>query len=300
MPVPEAARTTVVIATRNRSEELCGTLERLFSLPEQPDVIVVDNASTDATPREVGSRFPAARLVSLPDNRGAAARTVGARLARTPWIAFSDDDSWWSAGSLERAAACLSRSPRLGLVAARPVIEPDGISDPVVRRMADSPLPRAPRAPGPAVLGFLACAAVVRRTAYLGVGGFHPLLFLGGEERLLAYDLVAAGWELAYREDVVAHHQPSPQRDPLARRALDLRNQALIGWLRRPVRRALGLTADLARRATEERAARRALLSLGAMLPHALRERSPLPAEVEARVRLLERFEDAEAADGRA
>jgi hypothetical protein len=31
-----------------------------------------------------------------------------------------------------------------------------------------------------------------------------------------------------------------------------------------------------------------------------LRERSPLPAEVEARVRLLERFEDAEAADGRA
>ena len=44
-----------------------------------------------------------------------------------------------------------------------------------------------------AVLGFLACTCVIRRAAFLGVGGFSELLFFIGEERLLAYDLAAAG-----------------------------------------------------------------------------------------------------------
>lgn len=36
-----------------------------------------------------------------------------------------------------------------------------------------------------------------------------------GEETLLAYDLAAAGWQLCYVADVVAHHHPSPIRaDP--------------------------------------------------------------------------------------
>jgi glycosyltransferase involved in cell wall biosynthesis len=292
----QTGQTTVVIATRNRADELCGTLERLTALPGHPAVTVVDNASTDGTLRRVGPRFPSVRLVGLPENRGAAARTIGARLARTPYVAFCDDDSWWSDGSLERAVACLARNPRLALVAARPLVEPAGTSDPVVQRLADSPLPRLPGAAGPAVLGFLACAAVVRRSAYLSVGGFNPLLVIGGEERLLSYDLAAAGWDLAYREDVVAHHQPSPQRDPAARRALDLRNEALIGWLRRPFARALDLTGELARRASEDGVARTALRSLFAALPRALRERHPLPPHIEARVRLLEAFEHAEAA----
>ena len=37
------------------------------------------------------------------------------------------------------------------------------------------------------------------------------LLFFVGEERLLAVDLVAAGWRLAYVRDVVAHHPLPPE-----------------------------------------------------------------------------------------
>ena len=67
--------------------------------------------------------------------------------------------------------------------------------------------------PEPLVLGFLAGASVVRRHAVLDVGGFEPRFFLGGEEQLLAIDLRAAGWCLAYVDDVVVHHHPSPRRD---------------------------------------------------------------------------------------
>lgn len=52
--------------------------------------------------------------------------------------------------------------------------------------MAVSPLPAEAGLPGRPVLGFLACGAVVRKTAYLEVGGFSDFLFFIGEEGLLA------------------------------------------------------------------------------------------------------------------
>jgi hypothetical protein len=47
--------------------------------------------------------------------------------------------------------------------------------------MAASPLPCFPGAPGPSVLGFLACSAVLRRRAFCDVGGFIELLFFVGK-----------------------------------------------------------------------------------------------------------------------
>ena len=63
--------------------------------------------------------------------------------------------------------------------------------------MAAAPLGRDPDLPGPSILGFLACAVVVRRSAFLDVGGFDDVVFFGGEEERVALDLAAAGWGLA-------------------------------------------------------------------------------------------------------
>ncbi|MDT7694569.1 MAG: hypothetical protein QOI75_3936, partial [Pseudonocardiales bacterium] len=46
-------RTTVVIATRNRSAELARTLRELRALRPAPPIIVLDNDSTDDTPTRV-------------------------------------------------------------------------------------------------------------------------------------------------------------------------------------------------------------------------------------------------------
>jgi hypothetical protein len=51
-------RVAVVVVTRNRLPELLTTLGHLRSLPERPQVVVVDNASTDGTARTVRKRFP--------------------------------------------------------------------------------------------------------------------------------------------------------------------------------------------------------------------------------------------------
>jgi GT2 family glycosyltransferase len=263
---------TVVIATRNRLAELRRTLQRLAALPERPPVIVVDNASDDGTPDMVRREFPTAGLIALRRNLGACARNVGARAARTPLIALTDDDSWWAPDALTRAATVLAGNPRVGLVAARILVGAEQADDPVNVAMASSPLP-SNGLPGPRVLGFLGCGAVLRRDAYLAAGGFSRLLFFGGEEQLLAYDLAAAGWTACYRADIVAYHHPSAVRDAARRRSQTARNRALVAWLRRPARCALAETGRLIRACVR--------------MPLALAGRRPLPPDIEQAIRML-------------
>lgn len=277
----------VVIATRNRARRLASALERLRALPEGPEVVVVDNASRDGTADMVAERFPDVRLLVLGRNQGAVARNHGARELAAPYVAFCDDDSGWEPGALARAAELLGRHRDLGLIAAGVRVGGDGRPDPVNALLATSPLGAAPGVPGTRVLGFLACAAVVRRRAFLEAGGFHPLLFFGAEETLLAYDLRARGWEVAHCPEVVARHDPGPG-GRAGRPALVRRNELLTDWLRRPAPLALRRTAELAADALHDPGARRALRGALVRLPAALRQRAPLPEEVEAEARRVE------------
>jgi GT2 family glycosyltransferase len=283
----DAEPVTVVVATRNRCARLRHTLHELLALPERPAIVVVDNGSDDNTATMVRLRFPSVELLALPANRGAVARNLGVRRARTRFVAFADDDSGWAPGALATAAGHLRRHPRLAVVAARTLVGAQHRLDPVSTVMARSPLGRDPDLPGPSVLGFLACAAVVRREAFLRAGGFDPVVFFMGEEARLAYDLARLGWGLAYCDDVVALHDPDRPPDP-ARAALADRNRVLTAWMRRPVRVAAAQTVGLLAGAARGGPARRAAVQLAGRLPAALARRvAPAPA-VEARLRLLE------------
>ena len=279
---PSPAPVSVVIATRNRGPELLGTLARLRALHERPPIVVVDNGSTDGTAELVRANYPGVQVVGLRRNLGGGARTVGARLVDSPYVAFSDDDSWWAPGALGRAVELLERHPRLAVLAARVLVGPEERLDPTCREMAHSPLPPAPDLPGPPVLGFIACGAVVRRDAFLEVGGFDVRLGVGGEEELLSIDLAARGWGLAYVEEVVAHHHPSPSRDPSGRRRVQVRNALWSAWLRRPLDGAARRTAHLVALALHQPGAPSGLLLAMLGLPWVLRERRPVPRELEA------------------
>jgi len=173
------------------------------------------------------------------------------------------------------------------VLAARVLVGPEERLDPVCAEMAHSPLPPADDLPGPSVLGFIACGAVVRRSAFLEVGGFHARLGVGGEEELLAVDLAARGWGLAYVEEVVAYHHPSPSRDPSARRRVQVRNALWSAWLRRPLGGAARQTVHLAARAMRQPGAWSGILLALLGLPWVLRERHPVHPELEAALRTL-------------
>ncbi|MDG9721105.1 glycosyltransferase family 2 protein [Streptomyces sp. DH24] len=281
-------RTTVVVITHNRRPELLRTLDRLAELPERPPVIVTDNASTDGTATAVARHHPRVRLLRPGRNLGAVGRNLAVRQVRTPYVAFCDDDSWWSPGALSGAADLLDRHPALATVTARILVEPGGTDDPITRELRDSPLPRPDWLPGPALGSFLAAATVLRADAFRSVGGFHPRLWLGGEEELLAADLAAGGWWLTYADHLTIHHQASEVRDPTLRRAHGIRNTLWFTWLRRSPGPALRRTLYLARTVPRDTASLRAFAEAAAAIPWVLRERRVLPPPVESRLRLLD------------
>ena len=281
-------RVAVVVITHQRRAELVRALDRLLALPEQPRVVVVDNGSSDGTADAVRARFPQVELVASPENLGAVGRNVGVDLLDTPYVAFCDDDTWWEPGSLTAAADVLDAHPGLAVVTARILVEPGGTEDPIVAELRDSPVSGAAWLPGPALGSFLAGASVLRRQAFLEVGGFSERLWLGGEEELMAGDLAAAGWELCYLPRLTVHHQASRARDPHRRRKDGIRNTLWTTWLRRPVRPALRRTARLLATVPRDRVSARALLEAAAGVPWVLRERRVLPPHAEARFAALE------------
>ncbi len=280
-------RVTVSVLTYNRAPELSATLRRILEGCGDAAVLVVDNGSTDATPDVLRSFAPRVRHVRLAHNQGAAGRNVGVLLAQTPYVALCDDDTWWGPGSLARAADALDEHAGLAVVTARVLVGPGQREDPTCAEMAGSPLDAAADLPGPPILGFLAGASMVRRRAFLEVGGFEPRFFLGGEERLVAVDLASRGWSMAYLADAVVFHHPSAARDMTARRELIARNALWFTWLRRPWGSALRETARILRRAAGDGAALRGVVRALAGMPWVARRRHVVPAEIERALRLV-------------
>lgn len=272
---------TVVVMSRDRREDLLASLPR-----HEAPVVFVDNASTDGSVEAVRAAHPDVTVLPLSENVGAQARTIGAERAGTPFVAFADDDSWWAPGDLARAAAIMRDHPRLAVLNARILVGPEERLDPVCAEMAASPLGTDPDLPGPSLLGFVACGAMVRTEAFLAVGGFDPVVRFPGEEERLSLDLAAAGWGLAYVDTVTVHHHPSARRhDPAARRTAIWRSRVLTAVMRLPL-------PDVARVAVAAlRAGPPGRRGLGRALreaPGALRRRRRAPDAVVAMRRLLE------------
>jgi GT2 family glycosyltransferase len=266
---------------------LLSTLAHLAALPERPAVVVVDNGSRDGTVEAVRAHHPGVELIALDRDRGASARNVALRALDAPYAALCDDDSWWAPGALARAERAIDAAPRVAVLAARVLVGDEERVDPTCELMARSPLGHGPGLPGPRVLGFVACGAVVRREAVLAVGGFDEHYGVGGEESRLALDLARAGWWLAYAPDVVAHHHPSADGRRRWRRVRTARNDLWTTWLHRSLpaaaRRSAGILAGAG--TTAPLAAVAALRGA----PRIARGRRPLAAAIERELRLVER-----------
>jgi GT2 family glycosyltransferase len=222
---------------------------------------------------------------TLARNVGARARTIGVGEAGTPFVAFADDDSWWAPGDLARAVGIMRAHPRLALLNARILVGPEERLDPVCEEMAGSPLGTDADLPGPSLLGFVACAALVRTEAFDAVGGFDTVVRFPGEEERVALDLAAAGWGLAYVDAVTIHHHPSTKRSsPGARRAAIWRSRLLTAVMRLPVPDVVRLYARALREGGD---ARRGLVAALRDVPAAVRSRRPVPPAVRAGLRLL-------------
>src|SRR5258708_27767422 len=62
----------------------------------------------------------------------------------------------------------------------------------------------------------MAGAWVMGVEVFRAVRGYEPRLFIGGEEELVALDVLAAGHAIVYLDSLIVYHKPSPARSVCA------------------------------------------------------------------------------------
>ena len=170
---------SVVIPTRNRARLLLQTIRSvLYQQGVVYEVIVIDEASTDATADVLGSLDdPRIRVIRHTAAVGvAAARNAGAATATAPLVAFIDDDDLWAPWKLRRQLDALDADPGAGWAICGAVTfdEPRG----AIVRWARTPevgaLEHELHTWNPVPGG--ASGVVVRSTVLRDVGGFDETL----------------------------------------------------------------------------------------------------------------------------
>ncbi|MGL3807442.1 glycosyltransferase family 2 protein [Paeniglutamicibacter sp. R2-26] len=113
---PPTPRISVIIPAMDQQEYICDALESLARQElghRELEVLVIDDASTDATPelaREFADRLPGLRVIEHGRNRGvSAARNTGLAHATGEFIVFLDPDDWMSSTHLATLAEGLER-----------------------------------------------------------------------------------------------------------------------------------------------------------------------------------------------
>lgn len=221
---------TTVVVTRNCRATLLRTLAR-----HEPPVIVVDNGSRDGSTQAVRRDFPDVKVLALPADFGIQAYNLGARAARTRYVAFSDDASWWERDGLERASQLLAEDPTIGMLAGSVFTPPEGSTDRLAHLPERFETGRA-AAPAAPVLGFVDCFCLVRRQPFLDVGGFDNVAGFGAVQQRVALDMADAGWAVRFRADFVVWQA---RRSSARSRIRGVRDDVLTALMRRPMRVAL-------------------------------------------------------------
>lgn len=217
------------------------------------------------------------------DGRSRIARALArlSALPEAPVIVVVDNA--YEPGALRAAADILDAHPAVALVNAHVLVGEDGRAEPLHAEMVDTPVPeRRVGLPGHRILSFLEGVSIVRRAAFEAVGGFDPRTALGGPEEHLAADLLAGGWELRYVPAVRARHVPDHMTPSSLVRRLGLRNTLWFSWGRRPPGPAMRMTLHVIGSSPPNRATLLGVAGALRGLPRVLRERRPLPRDVEA------------------
>lgn len=220
--------TTIVITTKNRKEELRAALGSAFKQSAKPEVLVMDDGSTDGTAEMVRREFPEAILHHFNESKGLIVRrNEGARLATGEIIFSIDDDAEFSTPHVIEQTLLEFADPRIGAVAI-PYIEPHKDN----RLMQKAP----DRQNAWITDRFIGTAHALRRDIFLKLGGYREHLVHQGEEGDYCIRMLQAGHFVRLGNADAIIHNESPKRNLDRMDYYGCRNAILFVWQNVPTR----------------------------------------------------------------
>ena len=215
-------KATVVITTKNRQAELRAALASTISQSARPEVVVIDDGSSDGTAEMIHTEFPTVVLHHREQSRGCIARrNEGARLATGGFIFSLDDDAVFSTPNVVEQTLRDFDNPHIGAVAI-PYLEPLNAN----RLMQ--------QAPGRDCVWitdrFIGTSHAVRREIFLKLGGYREHLVHQGEEGDFCLRMLQAGHFVRLGNSDPIHHFESPRRDFQRMDYYGARNGVLFAW----------------------------------------------------------------------
>jgi O-antigen biosynthesis protein len=183
---PEVAQpeVTVVMVTYNRWDLTKEALRLLAEVTEaRYEVVIVDNGSTDGTVDQL-TQVSGARILRNPSNLGfGPATNQGAAMGRGRHLLLLNSDAWVRAGWLEPLIQLVDGDDGVSAVAPK-LLYPDGRlqeagsilwRDARVRQYGDADVPNRPEYNFRRTVDYASAACLlVRRSAFISVGGFDP------------------------------------------------------------------------------------------------------------------------------
>lgn len=219
-------KATIVITTKNRRDELRVALASCIKQTALPEVLVIDDGSSDGTEDMVRENYPDVRLITQKESRGCIVqRNLGAQLATGDVIFSLDDDAEFSTPYVVEQSLQDFEHESIAAVAI-PLIEPN---------YDERHLQFPPDHEGIWLTdSFKGTAYAILRDAFLEIGGFREDLVHQGEEmdlciRLLNKDkFVRLG-----KSDPIIHYE-SPKRDLRRMHYYGRRNDVLFAMRNAP------------------------------------------------------------------
>ena len=107
---------SVIIPVRNGERFLADAVRSVIEQEYRPlEIIIVDDGSTDGS-RALLCSYPQARYIHQDHQGIAAARNNGVRNAHGSFLAFLDQDDFWTPGKLDKQVGYLLKNPEIGYV----------------------------------------------------------------------------------------------------------------------------------------------------------------------------------------
>ncbi len=191
---------TVNILSFNRKDELSHTLTKVFEQDyKNIEVIVVDNASSDGTQQMIKSKFPNVNLIELKENIGIAGWNKGFEVAKGEYVLVLDDDSYPEDGTIEAGVNLILSDEKVAVVgftiynAHFQKIENDEYYKNSSKEVREE-------------IGFIGCGAIIKKSYFLELGGFDPVIFLYYNELEFSIRARNAGYKILFDPNHIVNH----------------------------------------------------------------------------------------------